>query len=316
MVGTHDRQHLRAEALAGEHAVALVGMPAHDRHLVRVEAARLVEDRRGDVDLADVVQQRRLGEAVGFEVAEAEAAGEGGGEPGHEEAVLVGGVVEALHRPDPVADAGLAHRAADEVGPGIDGGLGDRPLVDEEAAVEAPRRVAGAHGAERHGPGLVGEGADGVAQAGNVERRAEGPGSPERDPEQARTRAVLVHQDDEGRAPAGAADEAAHPRDRLRAEIVDVGDEGVGRPGRGLVAVEVVDLAIDPAGEVPREILGEAAAAAGVVRDQQDPVHRGARPPSQENIASTASRGTVACPRCSSAIARRVVTIAFGPAGR
>ena len=75
-------QQLEAVMHSQGHALVLAGAGTGKTRTLTYRVARLVEDGLGDQRLADIVQERGLGEPVAFAVAEPEAAGEGGVEPG------------------------------------------------------------------------------------------------------------------------------------------------------------------------------------------------------------------------------------------
>ena len=89
-----DPREQAADAL--EHALALDGVGLHDRPLVVVERAGLVDDLVRDRDLADVVQQRgELGRAAGL-VVDAEVVGDRDGQLDDVLGVLAGVLVVGL----------------------------------------------------------------------------------------------------------------------------------------------------------------------------------------------------------------------------
>lgn len=161
-----------------------------------------------------------------------------------------------------------------------------RPVRHEDGREEAAHLLGDPHGRGRRDLG----GSDGSRHLGQIEGRAKGQGGAERDPEQAGARGVLAQQDDEGGAAAGHSQEAAEAIDGLGAVIFDVGEQGRGSPAGWIVGIEVVDLAGPAAGE----ILGQASATSGMVRDEEDLVHRAPGPARQRNMAATRSSETAA----------------------
>ncbi|GMA75060.1 hypothetical protein GCM10025880_14770 [Methylorubrum aminovorans] len=123
--------------LPGQQVGAERGVGAHHRHLFDRERARLVEDGLGDQRLADIVQERGLGQALPVGSGESEFGGEGGGEARHAQGVLVD----------------LDVVAPDEVEPGADADLGDRVEHDLRAllGLRGSRRPAGGGAVEQIG---------------------------------------------------------------------------------------------------------------------------------------------------------------------
>jgi hypothetical protein len=89
-----------------------------------LQPSGLVQDRERNARLADVVQQRRLGQAFAIDPRQAEMLGEARGEAGDDQAVLVGHVIELPDDLEPRPHAGLPQRVLDQAGSaGDEGGI-------------------------------------------------------------------------------------------------------------------------------------------------------------------------------------------------
>ena len=116
----HDRQDVLGEVDAAQQLDAGLRMRPHQRPLLTRQAARLVQDLRRDVDLADVVQQRADAEPEEAAVIPAKASRDGAAEIRDPHAVTLGVRVLRLDGlaplPDHVEERALhTHRAAVDV---------------------------------------------------------------------------------------------------------------------------------------------------------------------------------------------------------
>ena len=133
----HERGHRGEDALADD------GVAAHQRPLVVVERAGLVEDGRGDRHLADVVQLGRVGDVVEVVRAHPEPATDRGGQVGDAVGVLFEvGLLLVEDLQEKVA-AVAARRGAPAVL------LGVHPRVGELERLGHGRLVGHAHGPVR-----------------------------------------------------------------------------------------------------------------------------------------------------------------------
>ena len=160
--GADDEPDAREQAAhALEHPLPLDGVGLHDRPLLVVERARLVDDLVRDRDLADVVQQRaELGGAAGVLV-DPEPVGDGHGELDDVLGVLAG-----------VGVVGLDDVAQQQSRPAVGARELDRLLDARRALEREDREETGERQHEERRVGLVG-GGEGGEQADRREEQVD-----------------------------------------------------------------------------------------------------------------------------------------------
>ncbi|GJD69104.1 hypothetical protein MMMDOFMJ_2030 [Methylobacterium gnaphalii] len=147
----HDVEGCRVEA-GGlfEDLVTNSSVRAHDAQLVLVEATRLVQDRQRDPRLADVVDQRRTHQMLPIRLREAEMQRERCRQARHQQAMLVGGIVEAPDEVEPADQTARRDCRQDRVDARLEG-LGVERLVGARGIEQGVQRAPGATDRPCHG---------------------------------------------------------------------------------------------------------------------------------------------------------------------
>ncbi|GJE43677.1 hypothetical protein AEGHOMDF_2856 [Methylobacterium soli] len=294
MVRAHHGEHRLRVALIAQHPVPHDRVLAHDGQFLRIQAPGLVEDRDRGAGLADVVQEGRLRELLAIGLPQPEMLGEPGREAGHQQAVLMRGVVEAPDHVEPGAHVGPAHGPLDQVRAGRDQAGLDRAA--RAAEIEDARQgrvrlrdllrdrgqdgsVAQARIRTRLSLRRLGEARQGADQKPVGLVRPEGPGGAESLGLSVAAGRVLVQQADERRPAAGETVEMPpEAGDRRRGREGDVADH---RPDRGGIGPEAVLTGIEQVDDQRQaqraQAAGETLATGGRVRQQEEIVHRNPR---------------------------------------
>lgn len=166
---------------------------------------------------------------------EAEARREGGGQPGHQETMLVGNVVELQDRFNPIADAGLVDHLRNEFGAGVGDDRRDRAVAHEHRAVALPRRLRPLPdgGERRLRCGLLSARRFEIAL--QVEGRGPRPGRPECQRPKSGMGTILALQDDQRGAAARLSQKATHALDVVPIEVGHVHHQHGSIPGRSRI---------------------------------------------------------------------------------